>query len=154
MADNAFTGARGEPDLLMTKTTEKADDASSGDDVHQGGIRALSEAEEKILSKAYLKLDLFFLSTLTIIYWLNFLDRANIGNARAAGRKRPAPNCASPLIQYCTGLQTDLGLTNTEYSICLTVTYVSFLVAEWPSVMFCKKMRVCQGRRDSLMLNA
>ena len=87
MADNAFTGARGEPDLLMSKTHEKdtLDDASSGENVH-GGPRELTAAEEKILSSAYLKLDLFFLSTLTFIYWLNFLDRANIGNARAAGR--------------------------------------------------------------------
>ena len=86
MADNAFTGARGEPDLLMSKTHEKdtLDDASSGENVH-GGPRELTAAEEKILSSAYLKLDLFFLSTLTFIYWLNFLDRANIGNARAAG---------------------------------------------------------------------
>jgi len=123
MADNAFTGARGEPDLLMSKTHEKdtLDDASSGENVH-GGPRELTAAEEKILSSAYLKLDLFFLSTLTFIYWLNFLDRANIGNARAAG------------------LQVDLGLSNTEYSIALTVTYISFLFAEWPSVMFCKKI--------------
>ena len=39
---------------------------------------------------------------------------ANIGNARAAG------------------LQTDLGLTNRQYSIVLTVTYVPYIVAELP----------------------
>lgn len=40
------------------------------------------------------------------------------------------------------GMQTQLRLTNTEYSIALTVTYISFIFAEWPSVMFCKKLCV------------
>ena len=87
MADNALIGARSEPDLFMDRTHEKhdgLDDASSGENP-LGAARSLSAAEEKILSSAYLKLDLYLLSIVTIIYWLNFLDRANIGNARAAG---------------------------------------------------------------------
>ena len=38
-----------------------------------------------------------------------------------------------------------MGLTNNEYSIALTVTYISFIFAEWPSVMLCKKMWVRQS---------
>lgn len=48
--------------------------------------------------------------------------RSNIGNARPAG------------------LQTDLGLTNTQYSIVLTVTYVPYIVAELPLTLAMKWM--------------
>ncbi|CAD6569031.1 MAG: hypothetical protein CYPHOPRED_003029 [Cyphobasidiales sp. Tagirdzhanova-0007] len=64
--------------------------------------------------KALLKLDAFLLSTVTIFYWLSFLDRSNIGNAKNAG------------------LQTDLKLTSHQYSVALTVTYVPYIVAELP----------------------
>ncbi|KAK9898406.1 MFS general substrate transporter [Cystobasidium minutum MCA 4210] len=115
MADLNFMGANDKPDVFA------ADKASSLPEEPTPSSLHLSDAEEKVLSKAYRKLDLFFLTSITTIYWLNFLDRANIGNARAAG------------------MQVQLGLTNTEYSLCLTVTYISFIFAEWPSVMFCKK---------------
>jgi len=81
----------------------------------------LTAEEEKGLKKIYLKLDCFLLTLVTVMYWLNFLDRANIGNARAAG------------------MQRQLGLTNYEYSICLTITYITFLLAEFPLVMIAKK---------------
>lgn len=44
----------------------------------------LTAEEEKALKKIYLKLDCFFLSLITILYWLNFLDR---GGYRARPRK-------------------------------------------------------------------
>jgi len=81
----------------------------------------LTPAEEKALKVVYRKLDCYLLSSVTIIYWLNFLDRANIGNARAAG------------------MQAQLGLTNYQYSICLTLTYIAFLLTEFPLVMLGKK---------------
>jgi hypothetical protein len=37
----------------------------------------LSDADEKILAKAYLKLDFFFLTIVTCIYWLNFLGESS-----------------------------------------------------------------------------
>jgi hypothetical protein len=48
--------------------------------------------------------------------------RSNIGNAKAAG------------------LQTDLKLSNTQYSIALTVTYVPYTVAELPLTLAIRKM--------------
>jgi len=47
-------------------------------------------------------------------------DRTNLGNARVAG------------------LQQDLNMTNTQYSISLTVTYVPYIVAELPSNLMLK----------------
>lgn len=150
MADINFIGTSDKPDVFLgdQKHNGSSMEESSTTNAHHASIQ-LSDHEEKVLKKAYLKLDMFFLTTITIIYWLNFLggsiineaiathrcftdflhslvgdhlDRANIGNARAAG------------------MQTQLRLTNTEYSIALTVTYISFIFAEWPSVMFCKKL--------------
>ncbi|KAK0504485.1 major facilitator superfamily domain-containing protein [Armillaria luteobubalina] len=61
------------------------------------------------------KLDLFLLPVIAMFYFLSFLDRTNIGNARIAG------------------LQHDLKMTNRQYSIALTVTYVPYIAAELPS---------------------
>ena len=47
-------------------------------------------------------------------------DRSNISNARVAG------------------LQKDLKMTNKQYSIALTVTYVPYIVAELPSNLLLK----------------
>ena len=51
-------------------------------------------------------------------------SRTNIGNARPAG------------------LQRDLGLSNKQYSIALTVTYIPYIVAELPLTLALKKMYV------------
>ncbi|RXW24368.1 hypothetical protein EST38_g1480 [Candolleomyces aberdarensis] len=55
-----------------------------------------------------------------MFYLLSFLDRTNLGNARVAG------------------LQHDLHLTNHQYSIALTVTYVPYILAELPSNLLLK----------------
>ncbi|SJL15420.1 related to permease of the major facilitator superfamily [Armillaria ostoyae] len=65
--------------------------------------------------RVWLKLDLFLLPVIAMFYFLSFLDRTNIGNARIAG------------------LQRDLQMTNKQYSIALTVTYVTNLATELPS---------------------
>lgn len=112
MADINFVGAADKPDVFLgDNKTGTLDDGSTTNHIPHSGH--LSDAEEKLLSKAYLKLDAFFLTSITIIYWLNFLgelniymlhkcscytdeslcslhsDRANIGNARAAGKSAP-----------------------------------------------------------------
>ncbi|KAK0243687.1 major facilitator superfamily domain-containing protein [Armillaria nabsnona] len=65
--------------------------------------------------RVWLKLDLFLLPVIAMLYFLSFLDRTNIGNARIAG------------------LQRDLQMTNKQYSIALTVTYVTNIATELPS---------------------
>ncbi|KAK0187565.1 major facilitator superfamily domain-containing protein [Armillaria mellea] len=56
--------------------------------------------------RVWFKLDFYLLPAIAMFYFLSFLDRTNIGNARIAG------------------LQRDLNMTNKQYSIALTVTYV------------------------------
>lgn len=69
MADLNFMGANDKPDVFA------ADKASSLPEEPTPSSLHLSDAEEKVLSKAYRKLDLFFLTSITTIYWLNFLGR-------------------------------------------------------------------------------
>jgi sugar phosphate permease len=78
-------------------------------------------AEDPVMEKkVWRKIDLWVLPVVAMFYFLSFLDRTNVGNARVAG------------------LQTDLKMTNKQYSIALTVTYVPYIVAELPSNLMLK----------------
>lgn len=61
------------------------------------------------------KFDLYFVPIVTMFYLLAFLDRTSIGNARVAG------------------LQRDLKMTNSQYSMALTITYIPYIIAELPT---------------------
>jgi hypothetical protein len=52
------------------------------------------------------KIDWYIMPTVTILYLMCFVDRANIGNARLAG------------------LEADLGLVGYDYNLLLTVFYI------------------------------
>ncbi|TFK36156.1 major facilitator superfamily domain-containing protein [Crucibulum laeve] len=70
--------------------------------------------------RVWRKIDIWILPIATMFYLLSFLDRTNLGNARVAG------------------LQKDLKMTNHQYSVALTVTYVPYIVAELPSNLLLK----------------
>ncbi|KAF9003195.1 MFS general substrate transporter [Hymenopellis radicata] len=72
--------------------------------------------------RAVRKLDYAILPVMTMFYLLSFLDRANIGNARVAG------------------LQADLGLTDHEYQICVTVLFVPYIFAELPANLLLRRI--------------
>ncbi|KAF9025133.1 MFS general substrate transporter [Hymenopellis radicata] len=82
----------------------------------------LSEKERLRERKAVRKLDYAVLPIMTMFYLLSFLDRANIGNARVAG------------------LQKDLGLTDHQYQICVTVLFVPYIFAELPANLLLRKI--------------
>lgn len=52
----------------------------------------------------------------------SFLDKANLGNAKVAG------------------LETDLNLTSTQYSIALTILYPSYMLVELPASLLLKRL--------------
>lgn len=99
------------------------------------GSESLSPIVEKSI---WHKLDCYILPVVSIFYFLSFLvrtisflsetmwvllwwqDRSNIGNARIAG------------------LQTDLKISNFQYSVALTVTYVMYIAVELPSNLILK----------------
>ncbi|KAF8815171.1 MFS general substrate transporter [Phlegmacium glaucopus] len=81
-----------------------------------------SEHELQLERQAVRKLDYIILPMMTMFYFLLYLDRTNIGNARVAG------------------LQKDLHLTDEQYQICLSVFYVPYIAAELPSNLLLKRV--------------
>ncbi|XP_006461486.1 hypothetical protein AGABI2DRAFT_222276 [Agaricus bisporus var. bisporus H97] len=95
-------------------------DAHKKDDAfYEVGVASLYSKKPRVVSddekRAVRKLDYTIIPVMTMFYFLSFLDRANIGNARVAG------------------LQKDLGLTDHQYQVVLTVLYVPYIVSELPS---------------------
>ncbi|KIW53609.1 hypothetical protein PV05_09164 [Exophiala xenobiotica] len=81
---------------------------------------ALVEFDPKAESKLRLKIDLYIVPTVALLYLFCFIDRANIGNAKLAG------------------LEKELHLKGYDYNIVLTVFYVSYIVFEIPATTACK----------------
>ncbi|KAF1994698.1 MFS general substrate transporter [Amniculicola lignicola CBS 123094] len=62
-------------------------------------------------------------SLFVLIYIMNYLDRNNIAAARLKG------------------LQDDLGITNTQYSACLSILYVGYILMQVPSNMLINRIQ-------------
>ncbi|ODQ77350.1 hypothetical protein BABINDRAFT_163606 [Babjeviella inositovora NRRL Y-12698] len=75
--------------------------------------------EKKVLRK----MDMHLLPMLAVLYLLSFLDRGNIGNAKIEG------------------LVEDLGLSNNQYNLCLTIFFITYSLFEVPSNMCLKLLR-------------
>jgi hypothetical protein len=81
----------------------------------------LPAVEAKLLDNSvWRKFDWRILPVAATFYFLSFLDRSNIANARIAG------------------MQKDLKMTNFDYSVALTVTYIPYIITELPSNLFLK----------------
>ncbi|KAJ0420970.1 major facilitator superfamily domain-containing protein [Aspergillus carlsbadensis] len=81
-----------------------------------------TEAERQLDRETLRRLDLILMPMTLILYLLAWLDRANVGNARVAG------------------LDKDLNLSDHQYKIAITVTYVPYIAAELPSNLILKKI--------------
>ncbi|GJE85431.1 MFS general substrate transporter [Phanerochaete sordida] len=73
-------------------------------------------------SKVWWKIDLIVLPAATVIFFLQFLDKGNIGNARVAG------------------LQQQLKMSNTQYSMALTVQYIPYILIDLPANLILKRV--------------
>ncbi|KAL6708111.1 hypothetical protein ACN47E_003545 [Coniothyrium glycines] len=82
--------------------------------------QALIQFDPKAESRLRLKIDLYIIPTVALLYLFCFIDRANIGNARLAG------------------LERDLNLTGYDYNAVLSVFYISYIIFEIPSNIACK----------------
>ncbi|KIP07137.1 hypothetical protein PHLGIDRAFT_431325 [Phlebiopsis gigantea 11061_1 CR5-6] len=80
----------------------------------------VSGVDEKKLMR---KLDLWLVPWLSFLYLLSFLDRTSIGNAKLYG------------------LETSLGISDTQYNIALTIFFFSYAIFEVPSNVFLKRLR-------------
>ncbi|KAF8176714.1 major facilitator superfamily domain-containing protein [Mycena galopus ATCC 62051] len=95
---------------------------SPGDEKKNGGA---SDILDPIIERTvWLKLDRWILPVITIFYLLSFLDRTNIGNAPS----------------HVAGLQTHLNMSNKEYTIAVTLTYVGYVASELPSNLVLKRI--------------
>ncbi|EXF77741.1 hypothetical protein CFIO01_03062 [Colletotrichum fioriniae PJ7] len=78
-----------------------------------------SDEEKKLVRK----IDLYLLPLIFIMYLLSYMDRTNIGNAKIAGMDR------------------DLELDSSRYSIALVVFFVGYVLFEVPSNMILTRTR-------------
>ncbi|KGO76040.1 Major facilitator superfamily domain, general substrate transporter [Penicillium italicum] len=88
----------------------------------QDGLPQMDPARRKVVEKKLKrKLDARC-SLFVAIYILNYLDRNNMAAARLKG------------------LQEDLKLSNTQYSTCLSILYVGYIIMQVPSNMFINRI--------------
>ncbi|KAF3004478.1 hypothetical protein G7054_g12680 [Neopestalotiopsis clavispora] len=110
---------------------EKSMDLKHEENVHTAAERGLAATDRYGHSlvhidkaaerKLRLKIDLYVIPTVALLYLFCFIDRANIGNARLAG------------------LETELGMTGTyDYNKLLSVFYISYILFEVPCNLGCK----------------
>ncbi|KAF5353280.1 hypothetical protein D9756_008136 [Leucocoprinus leucothites] len=120
MTSNPHTrrGRRDSYKLTMTKA-EVTSSLSSGSVTDVPGIGNVKPEVEK---RAVRKLDRNILPILTVFFFLSFLDRTNIGNARIAG------------------LEADLRLTDRQYKIAVTTLYAPYILSEIPSNLILKRV--------------
>ncbi|SPJ71481.1 related to putative tartrate transporter [Fusarium torulosum] len=98
-------------------SAEILDKKSNGD---YSGATAKSDPEEIKLVK---KLDRWIMPTLWIMYWLNYLDRNAITLARL------------------NGFEEDLGLEGEQYSTCVSILFVGYILGQIPSNMIITRVR-------------
>ncbi|KAJ3568326.1 hypothetical protein NP233_g5782 [Leucocoprinus birnbaumii] len=101
---------------VKAEATISLSSTSSATEVAGATIMINPELESRVVRK----LDRRILPILTVFFFLSYLDRTNIGNARVAG------------------LEHDLGLTDRQYKIALTTLYVPYIVSEIPSNLILK----------------
>ncbi|CAE6446307.1 unnamed protein product [Rhizoctonia solani] len=86
---------------------------------YQADVDTSGIDEKKLLRK----IDMRLIPWLSLLYLLSFLDRTSIGNAKLYS------------------LEGDLGLTDKQYLIALTVFFFSYAIFEVPSNIFLKRLR-------------
>ncbi|KAH9476723.1 putative transporter [Psilocybe cubensis] len=110
--------------MATNPNTEPKPCSPASSSVHKSDLEkdSFNEVDHAKIRSAVRKLDWTILPMMTMFYLLSFLDRANIGNARVAG------------------LQKGLKMTDRQYQICVTVTYVPYIMAEVPANLLLRKI--------------
>ncbi|KAF2876434.1 MFS transporter [Massariosphaeria phaeospora] len=80
------------------------------------------------------KLDRWIMPMLWSMYWLNYLDRNAIALARI------------------NDIEEDLGITDTQYSTCVSILFVGYLLGQIPSNMFLTRTRPSRYMASAMML--
>lgn len=86
---------------------------------YSGAVVELDPVERKLVRK----LDIRIMPTLWLMYWLNYLDRNAIALAKL------------------DDIDKDLGLTPTQYSTCVSILFVGYILGGIPSNMLITRIR-------------
>ncbi|PLB39068.1 putative MFS transporter [Aspergillus candidus] len=103
--------------LAPEAAREAAGQGHAATDLHGRSLVEFDRAAERRLR---LKIDLYTVPTVSLLYLFCFIDRANIGNAKLAG------------------FEEDLHLKNYDYNAVLSIFYIAYIVFEIPATMACK----------------
>ncbi|KAL0566902.1 hypothetical protein V5O48_015096 [Marasmius crinis-equi] len=118
----------------FNETSHSNDPGAAKDNVYAQSItEAMPESDEqfeesrveldpKAEARLRFKIDLMILPTVSLLFLLCLVDRANVGNARIAG------------------LEKDLGLKGYDFNILLSIFWISYTLFEFPSNFLCKKI--------------
>ncbi|KDR72761.1 hypothetical protein GALMADRAFT_126423 [Galerina marginata CBS 339.88] len=105
-------------------TTDRLSSTVESSSLHKSDVEndLIGSVDQAKVKSAVRKLDLTILPVMTMFYFLSFLDRSNIGNARVAG------------------LQKGLKMTDHQYQVAVTVTFVPYILAELPANLLLRKI--------------
>jgi len=103
----------------LTDEHHESQSALLTDDIYRPELDT-SSINEKILLR---KIDLQIIPWLTLLYLLNFLDRGSIGNAKLYN------------------LETDIGITDNQYLVALTLFFFPYALFEPVSNVLVRKLR-------------
>ncbi|KAJ3522762.1 hypothetical protein NM688_g8828 [Phlebia brevispora] len=84
-------------------------------------IAALEGYDEELVKKTWRKVDWHIMPVACMLYLASYIDRANIGNAKVLG------------------LYKDLGLTDNQYNLALSIFFAGYVVFETPSNIIIKR---------------
>lgn len=104
----------------------------------------LIEFDQAAESKLRLKIDLYIVPTVAVMYLFCFIDRANIGayaNSHTSTCIYPSSStdCTSEIGNAkLAGFNKDLGLVNYDYNAVLSIFFISYIIFEIPSNIMCK----------------
>lgn len=82
-----------------------------------------SRFDEKYDKKLVRRMDFITVPIAVIFYFLSYLDRTNIGNARISG------------------LEKDLNISEKQFKLSLTILFIPYILMDIPSNLIMKKIR-------------
>jgi MFS family permease len=100
--------------------------------------RSLVQFDAAAESRLRLKIDLYIVPTVALLYLFCFIDRANIGKFILLRAPRSRSHNVILGNAKIAGFEKDLHLGGYDYNRVLSVFYISYIIFEIPSNMACK----------------
>ncbi|KAI8800996.1 major facilitator superfamily domain-containing protein [Cladochytrium replicatum] len=117
-----------EEKVVSTDEKKKAESVVDVDIVEEKTPFVINEADEREIVG---KMDRNIIPWLTVMYFLSYLDRVNIGNARVLKSNSAGVG----------EMEATLGLTGDQYNWCVSIFFIGYCVFEVPSNLLLKRLR-------------